>query len=99
MEDLPESEARSLKFLRTLVTVLTTVMIIGFIVLIGFLVTRFPGMGGVEVPGEIALPEGRKALAFTRGPDWFAVVTDADEILIYGADGTLRQTVKVDGGD
>ncbi|MEL7182242.1 MAG: DUF6476 family protein, partial [Pseudomonadota bacterium] len=31
----------------------------------------------------------------TRGSDWMAVTTD-DRILIYGLDGTLRQTVRIE---
>ena len=44
------------------------------------------------------MPGGATALAFTRGRDWFAVVTGDDRILIYGADGTLRQEVRIEGG-
>ncbi len=86
----------SLKFLRTLVTVLTAVMIAGFIVLIVFLVTRFPDINGLGLPDRISLPAGTRALAFTQGDDWYAVVTDADQILIFDRiGGILRQTVDI----
>ena len=79
-----------------LVTVLTVVMIVGFLVLIGFLVTRFPGLSAdVPLPDRIELPGGAMAVTFTQGSDWFAVVTDADQILIYNSDGSLRQTVQI----
>jgi len=96
MDEAPEEEVRSLRFLRLLVTVLTSVMIVGFVILIGYLVTQFPETGGaVAVPEEIDLPEGAKALAYTQGTDWVAVVTDQDEILIFNTDGSLRQRVQV----
>lgn len=48
----------------------------------------------LTLPAEIALPTGAVAAAFTQGPDWFAVVTEDDRILIYDrASGDLRQTV------
>ncbi len=49
----------------------------------------------VPLPEALALPEGARALAVTRGPDWFAVVTGDERILIYGADGALRQEIRV----
>ena len=96
MDEAPEEEVRSLRFLRLLVTVLTTVMIVGFVILIGYLVTQFPGTGGVAVPEELTLPEGASAVAYTQGSDWVAVVTDQDEILIFNMDGSLRQRVQVE---
>jgi len=42
------------------------------------------------------LPDGTVATAFTRGPDWYAVVTGNDEILIFdAATGQLRQSVEI----
>ncbi len=99
MDEAPDnSEFRSLRLLRVLVTVLTAVMIVGFIILIGFLVTRFPGAKqGVALPEAISLPEGVRAQAFTQGNDWYAVVTEADEILIFDRDsGALRQRVRIE---
>lgn len=80
-----------------LVTVLTAVMIVGFIILIGFLVTRFPGgKNSLPLPEAIGLPEGTRAQAFTQGGDWYAVVTEEDEILIFDrAGGALRQRVRI----
>jgi hypothetical protein len=100
MDDLPElpdlAEPANLRFLRRMVTVLTTVMILGVVLVIGLLVTRLTRDAPV-LPGDIALPEGAKALAFTQGPDWYAVVTDADQILIFDRmTGALRQTVAVE---
>jgi Family of unknown function (DUF6476) len=88
-------EPANLRFLRRLVTVLTTVMICGVLVVIGLLVTRLNRDSPI-LPQEIALPEGASAVAFTQGPDWYAIVTNRDEILIYDRlTGTLRQTVTI----
>ena len=37
------------------------------------------------------------ATAYTQGSDWYAVVTEADEILIFdSASGELRQTLRIE---
>lgn len=79
-----------------MVTVLTAVMIFGVVVVIGLLVTRLSRDTPV-LPSEIALPDGAKATAFTQSADWYAVVTDQDQILIFDRmTGALKQTVDVD---
>lgn len=93
---IPESELPgSLKLLKGLVTVLTAVMIVGFIVLIAVFVTRFPRAASVTVPEQITLPDGTGATAYTQGPDWYAVVTDDQQILIFNRDGSLRQQIEI----
>ena len=72
------------------------VMIAGFVVLIGTLVIRL-NADPVPLPDRITLPAGVSAVAFTQGFDWYAVVTDADTILIYNRNtDALTQTVTVD---
>ena len=89
-------DTRTLKYLKALVTVLTVTMVLGFLAIVALFVMRFGEMARVELPDEIVLPEGVRAKAFTRGDDWFAVVTDADEILIYSrTTGNLRQRVAI----
>ena len=79
-----------------MVTVLTTVMILGVVVVIGLLVTRLTRDTPI-LPAQITLPNGAKAVAFTQAADWYAVVTDANEILVFDRmSGALRQTVLVD---
>ena len=79
-----------------MVTVLTTIMILGVVVVIGLLVTRLSRDTPV-LPSEIALPDGAKASAFTQGVDWYAVVTDKNEILIFDRmTGALKQTVAIE---
>lgn len=89
-------EPANLRFLRRLVTVLTVVMIAGVLVVIVLLVTRL-NRDAPLLPDQIALPVGVTARAFTQGPDWYAIVTSEDQILIFDRlTGTLRQTVDVE---
>ena len=77
-------------------TVLTTVMVVGVVIVIGLLVTRLSQDTPV-LPDQITLPDGAKPLAFTQGTGWYAVVTDADQILIFDRlTGALKQTVVVE---
>ena len=82
-----------------LVTILTGTMIVGLVVVIALLVIRLPG-GRADVfalPDRITLPQGTTALAVTRGPGWYAIVTSTNQILIYDvASGALRQTVRIE---
>ncbi|MDF0603787.1 DUF6476 family protein [Psychromarinibacter sp. C21-152] len=102
MDEAPEQagDIRSLRLLQRLVTVLMLVMIAGFIVLIAFLVTRFPdGRALPALPEAIDLPDGATATAFTQGPDWYAVVTEDDRILVYDrTSAALVQTVEITAG-
>lgn len=92
-DDLPEPS--NLRFLRRLVTVLTATMLVGVVVVVGLLVTRLSG-SGPQLPDVITLPDGTEATAFTQGDDWYAIVTDARQILIYNrTDGQLRQTIDI----
>lgn len=98
MNDTPGPDEGTLRFLKTLVTVLTATMIAGLIVLIVLFVTRFPARE-TPLPATIALPDGARALAFTQAPGWYAVVTEGDEILIFDRDtGALRQRIAIEGG-
>lgn len=71
-------------------------MLLGVVVVVGLLVTRLSG-SKPDLPASVTLPIGASALAFTQGDDWYAVVTDQNQILIFGRlDGQLRQTINVD---
>lgn len=86
-----------LRFLKTLVTVLTATMILGLITIVALLVIRLNAPAPAPLlPASISLPGGAKAEAVTMGKGWVAVVTDRGQILIYDAEtGLLRQTVDV----
>lgn len=102
MDDVPisQGELRNIRFLRILVTTLTITMILGLLTIVGLLVIRFTGnSASLLLPDEITLPDGSRATAFTRGTDWYAIVTADDQILIYDtATGDLRQTITVRDG-
>ncbi|MGB3148520.1 MAG: DUF6476 family protein [Paracoccaceae bacterium] len=96
--DLPPD----LKFLKRLVTALTATMIVGLITIIALFVIRLPVPAQQEValppalPDGITLPDGAGALAVTIGSDWYGVVTDQNEFLIFDkASGVLRQRVAI----
>jgi hypothetical protein len=93
-DDLPEPP--SLRFLRLLVTVLTAVMIAGIIGILGLIWHRYSN-ARAPLPEVISLPDGSNAMAYTQGPDWYAVVTTDNRILIFDrATGRLRQTMRID---
>ena len=91
------AEPANLKFLRRLVTTLTAVMIVGVVVMIALVVIRLQQPPApIALPAEITLPDGTTAQAFTQARDWYAVVTDRNQILIYERrTGTLTQTIDV----
>ena len=93
----PGFDARTLRYLKWLVTGLTLTMIAGFITIVVLFAMRFSEMSRVELPDTITLPDGATATAFTRGDDWFAVVTAENEILVYSAvTGNLRQRIRIE---
>ena len=100
MNDAPAGEGLppSLKFLKWLVIALTLTMIGGVITVVALLVTRMPqALHGVpSLPEDIQMPEGAKAQAVTFGPGWIAVVTEDGRILMFNAEGRLRQEVRVE---
>ena len=89
-------EPANLRFLRRLVTVLTATMIGGVLLIIVLIVMRFYNVSPV-LPETIALPNGADAVSFTQGPDWYAVVTDSDQILIFDrVTGQITQTIDIE---
>ncbi len=101
LSDTPDqpamAEPGNLRFLRVLVTILTATMILGLLAIMAMLVIRFTREPApFALPATITVPDGARVLAFTRGSDWYAVVTDRDTILIYDAGtGALRQSVRI----
>lgn len=90
-------DAGTVKYLRILVTTLSATMILGFIIIVVLFVIRFSEVMAPPLPETITLPDGTTPAAFTKGPDWYAVVTSDDRILIFDLkSGALRQTIQVD---
>ena len=77
--------------------VLTLTMIVGVITVVGLLVTRMPDgkSGSLPLPQSLHLPDGATAQAVTMGSGWIGVVTTDNRLLIFGADGALRQEIAV----
>ncbi|SDX95250.1 hypothetical protein SAMN05444340_10214 [Citreimonas salinaria] len=72
------------------------VVMIGATVTLTALVWHRYSNARAPLPERIALPDGTTATAFTQGPDWYAVVTADNRILIFDrATGALRQTIAV----
>jgi hypothetical protein len=94
----PEAALPELRFLKALVTALAGVMIVGLLAILAILVIRFsqePAAPGL--PESVTLPTGTTARAVTFGPGWYAVVSEANEILIFdAATGALRQRVQIE---
>jgi hypothetical protein len=95
---VPETLPPGLRFLKALVIVLTLTMIGGVITVVAVIVTRMPqAMQPLpKMPDVISLPDGTRAAAFTQGPEWYAVVTADNRILIFDRrTGALRQSVEI----
>ncbi|WP_261194735.1 DUF6476 family protein [Pseudoruegeria sp. SHC-113] len=94
----PDVDPAMVRFLRWLVLALTGTMIAGVVIIIALIVIRFREVReSPDLPASIALPQGTKAIAFTQAPDWYAVVTEENEILIFDRKtGALAQTVALE---
>ena len=92
---MTEASIPGLRLLRWLVTGLTATMIVGLLAIVAMLVI-IVNRDSVSLPDQIALPVGKTARAFTQGPDWYAIVTADDRILIFNrTTGQLQQTVHI----
>jgi len=87
--ELTGDEARNLRFLRRLVTVLTVIMIVGVLTVAVLLVIRLGERPTLSLPDEIALPAGVTAIAVTRTANGLVVLTGDDRVLQYDGSGHL----------
>ncbi len=87
---------RNLRLLQRLVTLLTLSMIIGILTIAALLAFKLRSEN-INFPQTLILPDGTKPKAFTKTKDWYSVITDTNEILIYKNDGTLIQSIAVQG--
>ena len=68
---------------------------IGGILIIAALLAFKLRSEGIKFPQTLILPDGTKPIAFTQTKDWYSVITDEDQILIYKNDGTLIRSITV----
>lgn len=84
-----------LRFLKTLVTVLTGVMIVGVIAIVALLVTRLPG-AVVTLPQQLEIPDGVRVVAVTQAPAYWLATTEDNRVLIFAADGRFSREIALD---
>lgn len=82
-----------LRWLRLLVTSLAVVMGVGITAIVVLFWMRLGEAPLPEIPGNIALPQGQKPAAVTFARDWLVVVTESGEVLLYDAQGQLKDRV------
>ena len=85
---------RNLRFLQRLVTLLTVSRIAGILVIAALLAFKLRSEN-INFPQTLTLPDGTKPMAFTQTKDWYSIITEANEILIYKNDGTLIRSIIV----
>ena len=85
---------RNLRFLQRLVTLLTVSMIGGILIIAALLAFKLRSES-INFPRTLILPDGTKPIAFTQTKDWYSIITEANEILIYKNDGTLIKSIIV----
>ena len=85
---------RNLRFLQRLVTLLTVSMIVGILTIAALLAFKLRSEN-INFPQTLTLPDGTKPIAFTQTKDWYSIITETNEILIYKNDGTLIKSIKV----
>ena len=73
-------------------------MIAGILIIVTLLVIKIRSED-LNFPSNLLLPDGTKPVAFTQTKDWYSVVTEENDILIYKNDGTLIKSIKVSGLD
>ena len=73
-------------------------MIVGILIIVTLLVIKIRSED-LNFPSNLFLPDGTKPVAFTQTKDWYSVVTEENDILIYRNDGTLIKSIKVSGLD
>ena len=85
---------RNLRFLQRLVTLLTVSMIVGILTIAALLAFKLHSEN-IDFPQTVTLPDGTKPIAFTRTKDWYSIISETNEILIYKNDGTLIKSITV----
>ena len=89
-------EVPHLLFLKLMVGGLAVAMVLGLGAIVAILWLRLNAPMLPDLPESVTLPEGSTAQAVTFAQDRLIVVTNQGEVLVYGADGALQQTVRLD---
>ena len=69
-------------------------MIAGIIIIVALLAVKLR-TESINFPQTVILPDGTKPIAFTQIKDWYSIITDADEVLIFKNDGTLIDSILI----
>ena len=85
---------QNLRFLQRLVTLLTVSMILGILTIAALLAFKLRSEN-INFPQTLTLPDGTKPIAFTQTKDWYSIISETNEILIYKNDGTLIKSITV----
>lgn len=85
-----------LRFLKLVVGGLAAGMVAGMAVIALILWIRLGTPPLPDLPATVELPAGSTAQAVTFGRDRIVVLTDEDEVLVYGPDGALQGRVSLD---
>ena len=85
---------RNLRFLQRLVTLLTVSMIVGILTIAALRAFKLRSEN-INFPQTLTLPDGTKPIAFTQTKDWYSIISETNEILIYKNDGTLIKSITV----
>ncbi len=97
---IPKADARRLRVLARLVTLLTAVMIAGVVTIVALLVIRLNRPAPAPVlPATLELPADIAVYSVTAGPGWYLVVTRDQRILVFSADGTLESEMPLHPAD
>ncbi|MDR0808370.1 MAG: DUF6476 family protein [Gemmobacter sp.] len=92
----PDGLPPGLRWLKGLVMVLTVTLILGVITIVGLLVTRMPRPAPPpDFPANLALPEGARPEAITRGAGWIGIVSTDGRLFIFNEGGALRQEIAI----
>ncbi len=88
---LSEADARTLRFLRSLVLVLTATMIAGMVLLVALFYARLggdaPATESLVVPDRFKIPNGSQIAAVTQAKAFWVLVTAEGEVLFYEPTG------------
>ena len=97
-DDLPPNAniqlPQNLRFLQRLVTLLTVSMILGILTIAALLAFKLRSEN-INFPQTLTLPDGTKPIAFTQTKDWYSIISETNEILIYRNDGILIKSITV----